>query len=191
LYHSYFEKAMRLQYTIMSRAAMSQHQKMAILGNELVRRLSNIHPAVLDTEVEEVVEHYVSQLKNSGCSRKQAKEVIVCGVVGWRRKLERRGKRGQAQFMEAGETLEERTRSKLMEKTSWYIPDKKRKAEDKESQFQYKPPTKRRKKAKDTINKGPSKKIKSVMFVPFTKNSELATRLRESEEKMEQLTTTR
>ena len=54
LYHSYFEKAMRLQYTIMQRAAMSQHQKMAILGNELVRRLSNIHPAVLEGEIEEV-----------------------------------------------------------------------------------------------------------------------------------------
>ena len=46
LFHSYYEKAMKLQYTIMSRSAMSQHQKMAILGNELVRRLSNVHPAV-------------------------------------------------------------------------------------------------------------------------------------------------
>ena len=32
IYHSYFEKAMRLQYTIMQRTAMSQQQKMAILG---------------------------------------------------------------------------------------------------------------------------------------------------------------
>ena len=45
---------MRLQYTIMQRAAMSQHEKMVILGNELVRRLSNIHPAVLEGEIEEV-----------------------------------------------------------------------------------------------------------------------------------------
>ena len=128
---------MRLQYTIMSRSAMSQHQKMAILGNELVRRLSNVHPAVLHEEMEEVVEHYVTQLKNSGYSRKQAKEVIVCGIVGWRRKLERREKRGQDQFLEAGDTMEDRARSKLMEKTSWYKPDKKRKAEDEESKFQY------------------------------------------------------
>jgi hypothetical protein len=55
---------------------------MAILGNELVRRLSNIHPAVLEEEIEGVIEHYVSQLKNSGYSRKQAKEEVVCGVVG-------------------------------------------------------------------------------------------------------------
>jgi hypothetical protein len=34
IYHSYFEKAMHLQYTIMQRTAMSQQQKMAILGNE-------------------------------------------------------------------------------------------------------------------------------------------------------------
>jgi hypothetical protein len=36
-------------------------------------------------------------------------------------------------------------------------------------------------------NQVPSK-IKAVMFVPFTKHSELATRLRDNEEKMEQLT---
>ena len=81
LFHSYFEKAMRLQYTILSRSAISQHQKMAILGNELVRRLSNIHHEVLESEIVGVVEHYVTQLKNSGYSRKQAKEVVVCGCL--------------------------------------------------------------------------------------------------------------
>ena len=43
LYHSYYEKSMRMQYTIMQRTAMSEHQKISILSNELVRRVSNIH----------------------------------------------------------------------------------------------------------------------------------------------------
>ena len=42
---------------------MSENQKMAILSNELVRRISNIHRDVLE---EEVTEHYISQLKSSG-----------------------------------------------------------------------------------------------------------------------------
>ena len=119
LYHSYFEKAMRLQYTIMQRTAMSQQQKMAILGNELGRRLKTIHRDVLKDEMEDVVEHYVDQLKNSGYSRKEAKEVVTCGIVGWRRHLERREKRGQGQYLGAEETLEARERKKLLEKTNW------------------------------------------------------------------------
>ena len=43
LYHSYFKKTMKSQFTIMQRTAMSEHQKLSILRNELVRRLSNIH----------------------------------------------------------------------------------------------------------------------------------------------------
>ena len=37
LYHSYYQKEMNTQYTVMQRSAMSEHQKMAILINELVR----------------------------------------------------------------------------------------------------------------------------------------------------------
>ena len=74
---------------------MSEHQKMAILSNVLVRRLSNIHRDVVAVEMLEVIEHYVCQLKTSGFSRKQAREIVVCGIVGWRRKLERRENQGQ------------------------------------------------------------------------------------------------
>ena len=119
IYLTYFEKSMKMPFTIMQRTAMSQQQKMAILGNELVRRLKNIHQEVLEDELADVVEHYVSQLKNSGYSRKEAKEVIICGVVGWRRHLERRQKRGQGQYLEAWDTLETRGKKKLLEKTNW------------------------------------------------------------------------
>ena len=64
-----------------------------------------------------MVEHYIGQIKNSGYSRKEAKEIITCGIVGWRRGLERRQRRGQNQYLEAGDTLEERARKKLLEKT--------------------------------------------------------------------------
>ena len=131
---------------------MSQHQKMAILGNEMIRRLSNIHPAVLEEEIEEVTEHYTSQLRNSGYSRKEAKEVIVCGVVGWRRKQERRRKQGKNQYLEAWETLEQRTRDKLLEKTTWYKTNQKRKAENDDSEFQYTPLLKKRKRKQGNSN---------------------------------------
>ena len=87
--------------------------------------------------------------------------------------------------------MEQRTNDKLLEKINWFKTNQKRKAEDNESKFKYNPPVKRRKKGsqqnKVMKNQVPSK-IKAVIFVPFTKHSELATRLMDNEEKMEQLT---
>ena len=54
---------MKSQFTVMQRSAMSEHQKMAILSNEMVGRLRNIHRDVVSEEMPEVIEHYVSQLK--------------------------------------------------------------------------------------------------------------------------------
>ena len=76
--------------------------------------------------------------------------MIVCGVVGWSRKLERRKKKGQNQYMEAVETLEQRTKDKLLEKTNWYKTNQKIKAEDNESEFQYIPAMKKRKRVQGT-----------------------------------------
>ena len=190
LYHSYFEKKMKNQYTILSRNAMSEHQKISILSNELVRRLSNIHRDVLEEEIEEVTEHFITQLKNSGYHRKQAKEIIVCGLVGWRRKLERRDNAGQEQYLHASQTLEKRTDDKLLEKANWYKENKKRQQEDMDSKFKLEQPRKRKRGNGNKKKQAPGGKtsVKSVLFVPYTKHSELASRLRENEEKMEAMT---
>ena len=183
LRHSYFEKAMKTQFTVMQRSAMGEHQRMAILSNELVRRLNTIHIEVREAEMEKVVEQYVAQLKTSGYGRKQVREIVISGVIGWRRKMERREKAGQNQYLEARETLEERTDAKLLEKVSWFKGNPKRKLANKESKYQYQPPAKRMRK-----EGGSSKAIKAVMFVPYTAHSELANRLRESEASMEKMT---
>ena len=138
----------------------------------------------------------MSQLKTSGYTRKQAKEVVICGVVGWRRKLERRERAGKQQYLRAEETLEQRTKDKLLEKTNWYKGNKKRKMENLTSKFQYKPPSKKRKrgqqsKGQQQTEKGgekAGKAVKAVMFIPYTAHSELAVRMRENEEKMEKMT---
>ena len=43
LNHNYFQKSIRTPYVTMQRSAMSNHQKMAIMSNEMIRRLSNIN----------------------------------------------------------------------------------------------------------------------------------------------------
>ena len=61
--------------------------------------------------------------------------------------------------------------------------------DNKNSNFQYNPPTKKRRKGQQVqgqhMEKGEEKKVKAVMFIPYTAHSELAARMRENEEKME------
>ena len=95
LIHSYFEKLMKTPYVLMCRSAMSEHQKYSILSNEVITRLSNIdHQNVGRSEVEEILENMIVQMKTSGYNRKETREAIVSGVLGWKRKIERR-KKGQ------------------------------------------------------------------------------------------------
>ena len=65
---SYFEKAMRSQLIMMKRSAQGEQQKMDILSNELVRRMSNICDKVENQEKVDVIDHYSKQLKNAGYS---------------------------------------------------------------------------------------------------------------------------
>ena len=61
--HSYFEKEMRTPFVIMRKSAMGEQQRMSILSNELVRRLSNVAKEIVDEEIPEIIEHYIHQLK--------------------------------------------------------------------------------------------------------------------------------
>jgi hypothetical protein len=80
---SYFEKAMRSQLMMMRRSAQGEHQKMDILSNELVRRLSNVCSGVDFKEIIDLIDHYSKQLKNSGYGWAQAKEIVTCGLKGF------------------------------------------------------------------------------------------------------------
>ena len=120
IYHTYFEKMMRTPYIIMRRSAMSKHQMMSILSNELVRRLSNVHPDIRKEESLGITEHYTIQLKMSGYSRKKIRDVLPSGITGWIRKIERR-KKDTVEFCRAARTtLGVRTRKKLAKKTTWF-----------------------------------------------------------------------
>ena len=118
--HSYFEKEIRTPYVIMKRSAMSEHQRISILSNELIRRLSNVTISIVQEEMHEIIEHYITQLKTSGYDRKLTKEIITCGVVGWRRKIQRREREGRGYYRHAKSTLAGRNKKKLLEKVTWF-----------------------------------------------------------------------
>ena len=72
---------------------MSEHQKISILSNELVRRLSKINYGWVEvSEIIRIIEQFIRQLKSSGYGIKQSREITVCGIKGWKGKIKRREK---------------------------------------------------------------------------------------------------
>ena len=89
--HTFFEKSMKTQLVIPKRSAMSMKQKISINSNDLNRRLSNINiDRMEDGEIERVTDHYTKQLKGSGYTRSECREIIISGALGWKRRHRRR-----------------------------------------------------------------------------------------------------
>ena len=93
---------------IPERSAMTVRQKMSILSNELVRRLSNMNIERVEPEEKiRIVDHSTVQLKTSGYDRNQAREVVKSGIKGWKNQMERRAQSEQCFYRGATSTLKQ------------------------------------------------------------------------------------
>ena len=90
---------------------------------------STNHKMANNLEKKEVMEQMTRELKKSGYDRAEAREIIVCGLIGWKRKITRREKERKF-YRNAKSKLPTRCRKKDTEKTSWY--KKRRREEDQE-----------------------------------------------------------
>ena len=123
--HTYYEKEMRNHILIPERSAMPIKQKMNILSNEIIRRLSNIKvECAEEKEVVKVMDQFTVQMKGSGYDRKKTKEVVEAGALGWMRKRKRREEERTKFYRSASSTLRTRIRKKLIDKTNWYKDSK-------------------------------------------------------------------
>ena len=131
-------------------------------------------------------------MKNSGYSRKQAREAIVCGLLGTERKIKRRARQGQKFHRKGSTTLLARTRKKLTGKTNWFKNKKKDEAEDMERRKE----TMERRRCMQPGEKKPimykngeeHMEPMAVIHVPCTPNSGLIDELREGEAQMTRIT---
>ena len=130
------------------------------------------------------IEKYTRQLKNSGWSCKEAREIIINGYKGLMTRKRRRDQEGKDLYRSAASSLLTRVRKKLTGREDWYKTNKKREREedgdDEEEKREWK------KKRRNPAGEEPlSRPPVAVMFVPFTKGGELARRLTEAEIKLE------
>ena len=65
------------------RSALSQHQKVSILANELVRRVSNTNHRSADrTLVTKVVDKFTEEFKFSEYSQSEIRDLVISGLIG-------------------------------------------------------------------------------------------------------------
>ena len=97
---------------------MSYHQKYQILSNELVRRFSNIDTSLPHKEVLTAVDQYIIELKTSGYSKRQARDIVSSGIRGWKRKHKKRNEKSIPFYRLAETTIKTRLRKEIIEKES-------------------------------------------------------------------------
>ena len=175
---------------IPEKSAMAKTQRMNILSNDLVRRVSNVKlEQAEEGEVLRIVDQYTGQLKTSGYGRKKCREIVIAGLVGWKRKRSRRLEKGGGFYRGAASTLGTRIRKKLLDKVTWYKP----KMEEGVKGIQDREEARGKKRKAEEV-KGKIKKrkkegeAKAVMFCPYTRGGELAKQLREAEGRLEPMT---
>ena len=175
---SFYEKPMKSRYVVLEKSAMSYKQKVAILGQEVVRRMLNSKIGISQQERKSVLDKFSEKLFRSGYNLLQVREILTSGIRGYQNKLEKAGNLNEKLYRSAKCSLAERIKKKVFEKTSWYKP---RRDMNKPG---YKSSATGRKTKKESGKARPPPQIKSVLFVPRTEGGELLQRLREEERKL-------
>ena len=142
--HTYFQKPTKTPYVIMERSGVSYHQKFQILSNELVRRLSNVDiTSIPQEEINVILEQYTTELKTSGYSHCQARDLVSSGIRGWKAKHKKRQQDNTPFYRLAEDTIMERLKKDLTERENWY-KDQNKEDEDVDQQSTSACPSKRR-----------------------------------------------
>ena len=76
-----------------------------ILSQDLIRRLQNICDSVTQKEKNDIIDNHYERLRRSGHSHSVAHEIIVSGIVGYERKVDRAVKENSPLHKAAAATL--------------------------------------------------------------------------------------
>ena len=150
----------------------------ATVASEFLRRIKNTSRDINEKNIEATLSLYCKELKLGGFGEQWIEEALRSAAVGYERILkgELEGK-GRINRPESHGKTKRRV-EKLVGKTNWF-------KEPKEKEEQGK--TQGRKEAKEGKKKGKmtkKAKIESVLFVPYTKNSELKKMVQQAEDSL-------
>ena len=177
--YTYFQKPMAKETLIMRDSALSEKVVISSLTQNLVRRMLNTSETVNIEERIKVVNQFSYQLRLSGYSAEQSRDIVKAGLTGYENLLERSKKEKKNLHRSAEEGQEERRKKKVLAKGNWFKKKGKRVGE-KESFLT-------KKKRKEKIKRDEPETV-TVMFVPQTPGGELRKRLQREEDKIAKMT---
>ena len=106
--HTYFEKSMKNQTLMMENSSIGRQSMMAIMTNEMRRRLEVLDHNLPIEEKIEVIDKYTKQLVNSNYNWKQIRDIIVSALVGHIRREERKMENSENRYRSGIESLQTR-----------------------------------------------------------------------------------
>ena len=165
----HFEKPTSSNLTLQKRTAMEENSKIGILGNEVVRRMFNTWGEGMDEVRTLVIDNYAVKILTSGYSVEQTRRIILSGLRGYEAKVRRRTDEGVPLYRTSKDSGTSRAKKKILGKSTWF-----------------KGGTKKGPKVQKRGNTGVKRKrgddedlrTRSVMFVNYTGEGEMAKRLR-------------
>ena len=125
----FWEKPTNSYKTLDKRTAMGENQKIQILTQEVVRRLGNTTEGLPDVVYQDIIDGFCQKLYNSVYKEDQIRRIVVAGIRGWGGRITRCLAEGRRVRRTARDSQEQRMRTKLIGKTTWF---KKRKEQRRE-----------------------------------------------------------
>ena len=172
----FWEKPTNSNRTLDRRTAMGENQKLQVLTQEVIRRLGNTYEGLVNEDYTRIIDDFCQKLFNSGYKEDQIRRIIVAGIKGWGGKIRRCEEEGRRLRRTAKNSQEQRMRTKLIGKSSWF----KRKGGRKVDWYGMKDGQNgggRKGKVRRKVNTTTTPK--SILFVDQTPGGELACRMRE------------
>ena len=173
-------------------SAMPEGTKRLNAVNELLRRLLNTTPGLPNTkdELTRVTNEYMITMKISGYPERYRQDTILDAYRGYKNKLSKAENGDSPLFRNKEDGAQERYNNKIKVKSTWFRGKK----NQNQNQNANPPPTTKHKKPKPKKNPIPAKidtndsrKIKGVVFIPYTKGSTLRKAIQTADDKTSKL----
>ena len=192
--YKFYEKPMTNKRVLSRQTAMGENSKIASLTQEVIRRCRNTCHLLPQNIKNEILDQFAIKLVSSGHSREQARRILISGLRGYERQLKRHLSGEKQLHRPHKEGLKERSKRKLLSKSSWFRP--KPKQEGKQEMTAKKTAGSAginnskvtADRTNDNAQQPATPKTTTVLFVEKTPGGELARLLREKEKMLSELT---
>ena len=124
--YNFFQKEMKNKVLLKKTSALPYRQKLAILTQEVVRRLHNTKEELPVSVKNEILEDFMKTMKLSGFNEKERFDVLKSGKEAFEKLKQKAKAEGRSLFRPKGYKKQERKKEKKLKKTKWFAREESR-----------------------------------------------------------------